>query len=123
MKNAALPQLVSTLRLLGLLLAVFAVLAVNTPPRMTAMMTMSAPDTVMMMDHSDHMAASDAMAKGAGHSACDILCVGSPVGYVTTLPIVQSRLGVLAFVPMALPAVKAQTPDPALRPPQLPLIA
>ena len=114
MKHAALPPLIRTLRLLGLLLAVFAVLAVGTPQRMHAMMA---------MDHSAHMGAADVMAKGAAHLACDVLCVGTLVDGAPVLPTQQSRLGAVAFLPMAQRAVKAQSPDAALRPPQSALIA
>ena len=123
MKHAALSPLIRTLRLLGLLLAVFAVLAVGTPQRMHAMMAVAAPEVAMAMDHSAHMGAADAMAKGAAHLACDVLCVGTLVDGAPVLPTLQSRLGVVAFLPMALQAVKAQSPDAALRPPQSALIA
>jgi hypothetical protein len=123
MKHAVLPQLLRTLRLLALVLAVFAVLAVGMPQRMHAMMAMDAPEAAMAMDHSAHMGAADAMAKGAAHLACDVLCVGTLVDGAPVLPTLQSRLGVLAFLPMALRSVKAQSPDPALRPPQSALIA
>ena len=120
MNHATLPQLIRTLRLLALVLAV---LAVGMPQRMHAMMAMDVPEAAMAMDHSAHMGAADAMAKGAAHLACDVLCVGTLVEGAPVLPTLQSRLGVLAFLPMALRSVKAQSPDPALRPPQSALIA
>lgn len=123
MKAAVFPDLSAIGRLLALILAVLAVLTISPPQRMHVTMLQMQPMAHMddrgHRDHSEPMRAADATAKGAGYLPCEILCLGTLVEGGALLVMGPTVLLALAFAPLTPRAVKAQSPDPGLRPPNL----
>jgi hypothetical protein len=77
----------------------------------------------MMASGSHHMTMpqmgeADAMSKGLGHAACQILCLGATVTEPKPMPVAVARLLQIAFVPSPALDIEGRSPDPAPRPPQ-----